>query len=400
MSLTAPPNVLVLSESPFTRLNGFGATLCTFFDGYPADSIQQLYPIGDYSNVQAMKSRVRRISGVTGMGVGGRLQRLRFETGFEAAWGDRYSGVWLKRFLGGWRPDVVYCFFFSTLLLDYGVWVSRLIKVPLILHAADEPAGKRQLDALRDRFQYARIRIAISDKMAAAYEARYGCSFQVAHNGAGESLFTTRRHRNDSAFIIRYVGSIHPLEYNDSNYWAIESVARAVALIAETMPNLRFELFGGGSMTRRTIERNPLPGPVSYCPSVDQSELFPLLVNADLLILPLCFGESGAARQQYSFSTKLPEYLGSGTPTLVYGPAENATVEYCIKNGLNHVVTQPDQQAIEAAIRNVIAQGGQARQAAAREAEHIRNNLCAAGISRRFQALLREACIAPSNQQL
>jgi hypothetical protein len=125
---------------------------------------------------------------------------------------------------------------------------------------------------------------------------------------------------------------------------------------------------------------------------VKQSELFPLLVNADMLIIPLGFNAAGANRQKYSFSTKLPEYLGSGTPTLVYGPAENATVEYCASRGFNYVVTRLDQLQIEAIIREIISQGAQARKAAEHLREYTRKNLSAKEQRTRFQRILIDSC--------
>jgi glycosyltransferase involved in cell wall biosynthesis len=386
------PNVLIISESPFTIANGFGATLCTLFYGSPTDTIRQLYPIGTYSDVPILRSRAQRIKGMNGMGVGGTLQHLRFRAGFSAAWGNCYSRHWLKRFLGTWKPDVVYCFFCSNSLLNYATWASQTIGCPLALHVADEPRGENTEACLRASLPKARTRIAISEKMASHYSAHYGCDFHITHNGAGDSLLTTQRSRNDNAFVIRYIGSIHPPEYEDSNFWTLESFARAVKTIAATAPQVRLELIGGGSITQKTIDQNPLPGPVSYRAEVKQSELFPLLVNADMLIIPLGFNAAGANRQQYSFSTKLPEYLGSGTPTLVYGPAENATVEYCASRGFDYVVTRLDQLQIEAIIREIISQGAQARKAAEHLREYTRKNLSAKEQRTRFQRILIDSC--------
>jgi glycosyltransferase involved in cell wall biosynthesis len=67
-----------------------------------------------------------------------------------------------------------------------------------------------------------------------------------------------------------------------------------------------------------------------------------ILSRADLLVLPINFDELSQIYINYSFQTKLPEYMASGTPILMYGPPSNPNIKYGINNEFAAVVTERD----------------------------------------------------------
>jgi hypothetical protein len=94
---------------------------------------------------------------------------------------------------------------------------------------------------------------------------------------------------------------------------------------------------------------------------------------------------------RYSMPTKVPAYLVSGTPVLVYGPPEVAQVRYALDRGWGHVVSHRDPAVLRAGIRAVIEdqtlRGHLSRTAqAVAAAEHD-----AARVRRRFQDVLRQS---------
>ena len=44
---SSPPKVCVVTEAPISRGNGFGVTLGTFFSGWPAENLLQMYARSD-----------------------------------------------------------------------------------------------------------------------------------------------------------------------------------------------------------------------------------------------------------------------------------------------------------------------------------------------------------------
>jgi glycosyltransferase involved in cell wall biosynthesis len=71
--------------------------------------------------------------------------------------------------------------------------------------------------------------------------------------------------------------------------------------------------------------------------------------------------------------TKVPAYLASGTPTLVYGPAGVAQVDYAAREGWGLVVNERAPAALDQALHRILRDDG------LRETLH-----------RRAQALARE----------
>ena len=83
------------------------------------------------------------------------------------------------------------------------------------------------------------------------------------------------------------------------------------------------------------MKSNKLDNFIFYKNFVPQSELKSILKQFHLLVIP-----RGATMQnQFGFSTKLAEYLSSGTPVLVTNVSDNALF---IKDGINGYIVEPD----------------------------------------------------------
>ena len=80
-----------------------------------------------------------------------------------------------------------------------------------------------------------------------------------------------------------------------------------------------------------------------------------ILSSADLLILPINFDKASQIYVGYSFQTKVPEYMASGTPTLVYGPASNPNVMYASKYNWGAVVKHKDQRELLEMLKSLIS---------------------------------------------
>jgi len=80
-------------------------------------------------------------------------------------------------------------------------------------------------------------------------------------------------------------------------------------------------------------------------PITEDDVFFARLAAADALLLPVNFDADSVRMIRYSMPTKVPAYLLSGTPTLVYGPAGVAQVDYALGRRWGHVVPRRDPAA-------------------------------------------------------
>jgi glycosyltransferase involved in cell wall biosynthesis len=382
------PRTLVVSEAPFGLNNGFGVTLGTFFSGWADEGLFMLY-----TREETIPSGVRR--GRTAFadvpGHGGRRSLLPFFVGHRPAWRGRYSARWLRRTLRGWRPDVVYTMVFSGGTLAYAAWISHHFGVPLIAHVADdgletETGGART--GIAALLASADVRVSISEEMRQEYAKRYGVDSRVLHNGAADELFSpaAETEPRDGEFVIRYLGSIVPGQH----FGAIEDIADAVRALAGGGMPVRFEMWGG-SWTKQHAEKLVDGRSVFYCGAVAQAEGFALLKSADLLAIPVSFAAESFAKNRLSLPTKLAECLASGTPTLVYGPAGAAPVEFCRRH---HVGSFIDERSPERLVDFIRCRAGNrlaARANASGDRAFIRDHYTAARARDAFRAIVQDA---------
>jgi glycosyltransferase involved in cell wall biosynthesis len=385
------PRTLVVSEAPFGLNNGFGVTLGTFFSGWADERLFMLYT-REETNAAGLRRERSAFAPVPGHR--GRRSLLPFVFGRRPEWRGRYSARWLGRTLGGWRPDVVYTMVFSGGTLAYASWIARHFNVPLVAHVADDGLETETGGAktrIADLLAAADVRVSISEEMRQEYAKRYGVDSHVLHNGASDELFapaTTPAHR-EGEFVVRYLGSIVPGQH----FGAIEDIAAAVRRLADAGMPVRFEMWGG-SWTKQHAEKFVDGRAVFYCGAIGQAEGFALLQSADLLTIPVSFDAESFAKNRLSLPTKLAECLASGTPTLVYGPAGAAPVEFCRRHQVGAFIDERSADRVAEYIRHVVENRSAARAAATPGRDFVRQHYTAARARDTFRAIVRDAAMA------
>jgi glycosyltransferase involved in cell wall biosynthesis len=89
-------------------------------------------------------------------------------------------------------------------------------------------------------------------------------------------------------------------------------------------------------------------------PIDDDAAFFRRIAAADVLLLPVNFNRESVRYIRYSMPTKVPAYLSSGTPILVYGPPETAQVDYARRAGWAHLVTRRDDDELVNGLRSLV----------------------------------------------
>jgi glycosyltransferase involved in cell wall biosynthesis len=385
------PRTLVVTEAPFGLNNGFGVTLNTFFNGWDADRLFVLYTRQETagSPEQGDRSAFADVPGHWGRRYG-----AAFLLGRRPTWRGRYSPWWLRETLGGWRPEVVYTMVFSSETLAFATWIARHYGVPLVAHVADDGLEMQRggvSATTKELLAGASARISISEEMRQEYARRYGIDSHVLHNGAADDLFADPgpADRRDDDFVVRYLGSVVPGQH----FSAIEDIAAAVIKLADAGVPVRFEIWGG-SWTQQHAETLTDGRAVVYCGAVGKAHGFALLKSADLLVIPVSFDDASFAKNRLSLPTKLAECLASGTPTLVYGPAGAAPVEFCRRHRVGSFIDERSTDKVGAYIRHMAANRAVARAAAMTGREFIRQHYTAARARDAFRAILRGAAPA------
>jgi glycosyltransferase involved in cell wall biosynthesis len=386
------PRTLVVTEAPFGLNNGFGVTLNTFFNGWPADRLFVLYTRQETAGSAAPRDR-SAFADVPGHW--GRRHGAAFLLGCRSTWRGRYSAWWLRRTLGAWRPDVVYTMVFSGETLAFATWVARHLGVPLVAHVADDGLETQRggvSASTKELLAGAAARISISEEMRQEYAHRYGVDSHVLHNGAADDLFaepgpTDCRH---DSFVVRYLGSIVPGQH----FSAIEDIAAAVIRLADAGVPVQFEIWGG-SWTEQHAKKLTDGRAVVYCGAIGKAGGFELLKSADLLVIPVSFEGASFPKNRLSLPTKLAECLASGTPTLVYGPAGAAPVEFCRRHRVGSFIDERSSEKVATYIRHLAANRAGARAAATPGREFVRRHYTAAHARDAFREIVRRAAAEP-----
>ena len=252
--------------------------------------------------------------------------------------------AWVAEF----NPDVIYSQLASLGLIRLVDGLARETGVPVALHFMDDwpttlyreglLAGHisrkldRELRALLDR---AALLMVISDDMGREFARRYGHESVTFHNALDLKEWATARRESwapGHPFEILYAGTI-----GIANEASITDLARATEALASDGMDVRFALLTPDAKHPVAVSLSSLAH-VDVLPAIPYSQMPARLADADLLVLPLDFEKRAQDFARFSMPTKTVEYMASGTPTLIYAPAENAVSRYASAGGWGHVV--------------------------------------------------------------
>jgi glycosyltransferase involved in cell wall biosynthesis len=268
---------------------------------------------------------------------------------------------WLHEF----RPELIYGFLGSMAQIRVTEALATQFQLPLAIHIMDDwpaviyrsglmgPLLRRtvmgEFRALLDR---ASLRLGICEDMCVDYRERFGFEFHAFHNAVDMAQWrkgSRRSWANRSPFVVRYAGSI--LEEAQQN--ALRDICVAVG-------NLRREgqavemLIHSPAKQRAYLSEFSSNG-VHLYDSPEPDSIVELLASADLLVLPFNFEDHSAVYLRLSMPTKIPAYMASSTPILVYGPDSIAPVRYAMREQWARVVNRPGVPGVQTAIKNLIA---------------------------------------------
>ena len=141
-----------------------------------------------------------------------------------------------------------------------------------------------------------------------------------------------------------YFGSV----FGNAQLTSLADICGSVARLNDAGVPIQFEI--ASPLTQLAGYRDLLMIYPAICltePTRDDRGFFATLAAADALVLPINFDAETVAFIRYSMPTKVPAYMASGTPILVYGPRGTAQVDYAARDGWGHVVCNRDPSELD-----------------------------------------------------
>jgi len=386
------PRVLFVTTAAFNHLTGGGVTFSNLFAGWPQDRLatvhndavpttddvcNRYYVLGrDEIDLVAplriaRRWRDRNMEGDERVAIpppmmpaGGIVGRIQGDSAPQLA---RLTDG-LERWIGAFKPDLMFTLLGSNAIMSLVSQIRRRFNLPTVVHLMDDwprvvyqrglfaPLERARMHRLLgDNLANAVATLGIGDAMCRTFSERYARSFVAFQNCVDISRWGALA-RTDAAtrgkpLNVLYFGSVLPNAQLQSLIDLCQSVAR---LNAAGTP-VRLSISSPSFCVEPYRDRLIVDPAISFVPPTeDDAEFFGALSAADALVLPVNFDEDSVAFIRYSMPTKVPAYLASGTPVLVYGPRGVAQVDYAVEHGWGHVVSNRDANELDAGLSKVV----------------------------------------------
>lgn len=275
------------------------------------------------------------------------------------------------------KPDYIYTsvsdYAFAKLIL---LLMDKHPEIKFVVHLYDDwtlPSYKILYGGLFHKLCENRLKqivkrayrcLAISDYMAIDYTKRYGKTFTWLPNPIQlPDLQVGSKNSNSIVFMGKII--MH-------NYEAILNMIKAVdRLNRNSNKNITFQVYS----TYNYFDADDLAKKYPWCHFyswVAHEEVMNILQNASILYLPITANKETQKFTKYSMSTKIPEYMSSGTPILYCGPKDIAMTHLLETTKTAHVIGDSSVDQIEAAITHMLEN----REETERMSQNARDFVC------------------------
>jgi glycosyltransferase involved in cell wall biosynthesis len=256
--------------------------------------------------------------------------------------------AWIDKF----QPDIIYSPLGDNTIMQFVDEASQLWDTKLVLHIMDDwravkySSGvlsgprRRQMNSLfTDLVMISDERMGICPLMCEAYEREFERPFLPFQNTIDTETWAKFSRTNivpGKSFRILYAGSIFPFAQLES----LEEICQAIGQMNEDGRAITLDIFSPRFMSNQYQDSLVVHKAITIKDPIPHGEgYFKALCSADLLLLPVNFDENTVRFIRYSMPTKVPEYLLSGVPIFVYGPANVAQIDYAVKSKWGYVET-------------------------------------------------------------
>lgn len=394
------PRVLIMAGYGLNQVSGGGITLTNLFEGWPPDKLGILHADinGNTEGVVNHKFHLERKLVIPGSNIGIKWNTRDEITEFNTTQGRRQGNSIKHRayfclrtavnklirrlgiigitekyvvsqtaidFVNRFKPEVIYVHPGSISFAKLSIDIKRIFGTPLVVHVMDDYPSSLYTEGLfanmvsihmnslmKRLFAEASLCLGISLFMCSEYIKRYNMPFYCFHNPVNPVFLNDEPKKDlvplekNGKFRLVYVGRVG---------WgvakALKDISEAVKDLAKNSIQLAIFANGAESVKQQYDFLISTPSNVTISESPKYAdEIAKILHSADALVLPVEF-DSGAIRAiRLSMPTKVPAYLSSGAPILLYGSEKIGFVTEAINEGWAYVVKVRSKQSLREAI--------------------------------------------------
>lgn len=304
-------------------------------------------PLNKSGKFKSIYSIVRRL--LLSLGINNFLYRLKITPEFKE---------WLVRY----DPDIIYSQLETLELISLVTDIQKTLNKPVAIHIMDDwPSTinkpgllysywKKRTDyTFRDLLVKSSVFMSIGDAMSQEYKRRYNIDFIPFHNPIAIDQWLPFSKTNWDAgetFTILYAGRLGN-GVSDS----VGDIVNAVNDLNTSGFSIVFELQTPDILQ---LHKNiSLNDHIKWTAPIPYSDLAKKFASVDMLVIPFDFDKSSIAFLRYSFSTKVPEYMISGTPVLVYADKQTALADYASRGEWASLVTEKSIAALKESIKEL-----------------------------------------------
>lgn len=310
----------------------------------------------------------------------------------------------LHQWINQFKPTLIYTILGTIAYVELVEKIRQEFDLPVVVHLMDEGVTDPKKTGFfglylrgvyrrksRALIQQAKECLAIGDEMAKAYTKRFSRDFSVFQNTIDIqkwSCFVKKDFSIKGTFKLLYSGSVLP----NAQLQSLKECCQAVEeLVKECIP-VELDIFAPRTLFAQAIQDLlPYQGVHLYDSISKDEDFFRKLGEADLLLLPVNFDADSRHFIRYSMPTKIPAYLTSGTPTLVYGPLDTAQVKYAHELGWGYVLSSQGVIHIKRAILHLFKDEDARKELSAVARETAIKNHDSRMVRTKFQTLLKNS---------
>ena len=401
------PKLVVLARAPFNRQDGTGIGLASFFHGWPKDRIVQLcgqggqiapdydvcenyyrlgaaelrrtFPLALYDRLRSQtgqssasnNNKIRFGSNAPKSGRGlrqskivSKLQRALHDHGLLYPIDSRLSSE-LKDYLEKFEPELIFSLPAEFSFVRLTRQIGEYFKIPVAMLQADNwmplhykkgflaKQKRSRLDhEMRAMFDMAALRFGISDRMCDVFESEYGQPFTPLPVSVDVALWHRplgHRKQTSGSRVIVYAGTIH----QHAAYTGLADMSRTVEALNHAGVGVKFLIVSPEEASEKQVA--DLGGEfTNFVHEPDRKNLINRVGSADLLFLPTAFEAEGRQFAKYSLPAKSAAYMASGTPTIVYAPADFPISIEARRHNFAHVVNKRDINQLTRSVRHML----------------------------------------------